>query len=32
MQSTKLPSAVGPYSLGKIIKQADGSSLAFTSG
>ncbi len=32
MQSTNLPAAVGPYSFGKVIKQADGSLLAFTSG
>ena len=32
MQSDQLPAAVGPYSLGKVIKQSDGSLLAFTSG
>ena len=32
MISDRLPAAVGPYSLGKIIKNSDGSVMAYTSG
>ncbi|TNV75503.1 hypothetical protein FGO68_gene7833 [Halteria grandinella] len=32
LQSTRMPKAVGPFSLGKLIKQRDGSLLAWTSG
>jgi enamine deaminase RidA (YjgF/YER057c/UK114 family) len=32
MLSEKLPAAVGPYSLGKIIHFKSGSALAFSSG
>lgn len=32
MKSDRLPAAVGPYSLGKIVKLANGSALAFSSG
>jgi enamine deaminase RidA (YjgF/YER057c/UK114 family) len=32
MTSSRLPAAVGPYSLGRLIPLSDGSAIAFSSG